>query len=150
MCKKIRTSLERAAEIGSLFFFSLLSLQIVLYSLSGGFNFSVSPSHFIPKSLLYLSGFPGSSVVKNLTCKAEDTGNSGVWEDPLEEGMAIPSSILAWRIPWTEEPSHYSPWDRRESNRAEATEHTGEGGRGFPALPSGSTILCITAGPWAK
>jgi len=25
------------------------------------------------------------------------------WEDPLEEGMAIHSSILAWRIPWTEE-----------------------------------------------
>ena len=27
------------------------------------------------------------------------------WEDPLEEGMAIHSSILAWRIPWTEGPS---------------------------------------------
>ena len=27
------------------------------------------------------------------------------WEDPLEEGMATHSSILAWRIPWTEEPS---------------------------------------------
>ena len=26
------------------------------------------------------------------------------WEDPLEEGMAMYSSILAWRIPWTEEP----------------------------------------------
>ena len=26
------------------------------------------------------------------------------WEDPLEEGMAIHSSILAWKIPWTEEP----------------------------------------------
>ena len=26
------------------------------------------------------------------------------WEDPLEEGMAIHSSILAWRRPWTEEP----------------------------------------------
>ena len=26
------------------------------------------------------------------------------WEDPLEEGMAAQSSILAWRIPWTEEP----------------------------------------------
>ena len=27
-----------------------------------------------------------------------------IWEDPLEEGMATHSSILAWRIPWTEEP----------------------------------------------
>ena len=26
------------------------------------------------------------------------------WEDPLEEGMATHSSILAWRIPWTEDP----------------------------------------------
>jgi len=26
------------------------------------------------------------------------------WEDPLEKGMATPSSILAWKIPWTEEP----------------------------------------------
>ena len=26
------------------------------------------------------------------------------WKDPLEEGMATHSSILAWRIPWTEEP----------------------------------------------
>ena len=28
------------------------------------------------------------------------------WEDPLEEGMATHLSILAWRIPWTEEPVH--------------------------------------------
>ena len=27
------------------------------------------------------------------------------WEDPLEEGMATHSNILAWRIPWTEEPN---------------------------------------------
>ena len=33
------------------------------------------------------------------------------WEDPLEKGMAIHSSVLAWRIPWTEEPGGlYSPW----------------------------------------
>ena len=32
-----------------------------------------------------------------------DTGSLG-WEDPLREGMAIHSSILAWRISWTEEP----------------------------------------------
>ena len=29
-------------------------------------------------------------------------------ENPLEEGMATDSSILAWRIPWTEEPGEYS------------------------------------------
>ena len=34
------------------------------------------------------------------------------WKDPLEKGMATHSSILAWRIPWTEEPAggYSSPW----------------------------------------
>ena len=35
-------------------------------------------------------------------------------EDPLEEEMATHSSILAWRIPWTEEPGSYSPWGSQE------------------------------------
>ena len=34
-------------------------------------------------------------------------------EDPLEKEMATHSSILAWRIPWTEEPGGYSPWGRK-------------------------------------
>ena len=38
-------------------------------------------------------------------------------EDPLEEGMATHSSILAWKIPWTEEPG--GPWGRKESNTTE-------------------------------
>ena len=29
------------------------------------------------------------------------------WEDPLEKGKATPSSILAWRLPWTEEPGRH-------------------------------------------
>ena len=33
-------------------------------------------------------------------------------EELLEESMATPSSILAWRIPWTEELAGYSPWGR--------------------------------------
>ena len=33
-----------------------------------------------------------------------DVGSIPGWEDPLEEGIATHSSILAWRIPWTEEP----------------------------------------------
>ena len=35
------------------------------------------------------------------------------WKDLLEEGMATHSSILAWRIPWTEEPGGYSPQNSR-------------------------------------
>jgi len=38
-------------------------------------------------------------------------------EDPLEEEMAIFSSFLAWRIPWTEELMGYSPQGYKESDR---------------------------------
>ena len=47
-------------------------------------------------------------------------------EDPLEEGMATHSSVLAWRIPWTESLSGYSPgWGAgdKESDTTEATPH---------------------------
>ena len=59
-------------------------------------------------------------MVKNLPASAEDAGNLGSipesgrfpggghgtlgWDDPLEKGMATHSIILAWEIPWTEEP----------------------------------------------
>ena len=46
-------------------------------------------------------------VVKNLPANAGDIREEGSipgLEDPLEEGMVAHSSILAWRIPWTEEP----------------------------------------------
>ena len=49
-------------------------------------------------------GFPGGSVVKNLPAMQETWVQSLGQEDPLEEGMATNSNILAWRIPWTEEP----------------------------------------------
>ena len=42
------------------------------------------------------------------------------WEDSLEKEVATHSSILAWRIPWTEEPVGHSPWDHKESD---VTEH---------------------------
>ena len=46
-------------------------------------------------------------VVKNPPANVGDVRGAGSvsgWEDPLGEGMATHSSILAWRIPWTEEP----------------------------------------------
>ena len=43
-------------------------------------------------------------MVQNPPAKLETQVQSLGWEDPLEEGMATQSSILAWRIPWTEEP----------------------------------------------
>ena len=48
--------------------------------------------------------FPIAQTVKNLPAMQETQVRSLGWEDPLEKGMAIHSSIFAWRIPWTEEP----------------------------------------------
>ena len=54
---------------------------------------------------LHIRGFPGSSDGKESACNAEDLRVQSLgWEDPLEKGMATHSSILAWRIPCTEEP----------------------------------------------
>ena len=52
-----------------------------------------------------IQGFPGGSVVKNLPANAGDTGSILGQENPMREEMATHSSILAWRISWTEEPS---------------------------------------------
>ena len=45
-----------------------------------------------------------AQTVKNLSAMQETQVHFLGWEDPLEKGMAIHSSILAWIIPWTEEP----------------------------------------------
>ena len=47
---------------------------------------------------------PVGQMVKNLPARQETWVRSLDGEDPLEKGMATHSSILAWRIPWTEEP----------------------------------------------
>ena len=60
--------------------------------------------------------FPCGSVVKNSPAMLEP---QEIWvqslgrEYTLMEGMATQTSILAWRVPWTEEAGGYSPWDRR-------------------------------------
>ena len=51
-----------------------------------------------------LQGFPGDSVAKNLPGNARDTGLIPGLEDTLEEEAAAHTSILAWKVPRTEEP----------------------------------------------
>ena len=58
---------------------------------------------------LHSLGFPGGSVVKNLPTMQEAQVPSLGWEDSLEKEMATHSSIPAWEIPWTEEPSVLQP-----------------------------------------
>ena len=57
--------------------------------------------------------------VKNLPADARGAGRSLGWEDSLEKEMATHSSILAWKIPWAEEPAGYHPWGLRQLNRTE-------------------------------
>ena len=70
-------------------------------------NFSIWVSWSFPQHLKWrisYIGLPSWLMVKNLPAMWENWVWSLGWEDPLEEAMATCSSILAWRIPWTEEP----------------------------------------------
>ena len=53
---------------------------------------------------LVAGAFLVAQTVKNLAAMQETWVRSVGWEDPLEKGMATHCSILAWRIPWTEQP----------------------------------------------
>ena len=67
-----------------------------------------------------LPGLPWCQTVKNLPVMEETKVQSLGQEDPLEKGMATHSSILAWRIPWTEEPGgvQFMGWQRVRHDRA--------------------------------
>ena len=58
--------------------------------------------------------------VKNLPSMQETCAPSLGREDSLEKEMATHSSILAWRIPWTEEPGGYSPRGHKELDTTES------------------------------
>ena len=60
-----------------------------------------------------------AQMVKNPPAIQETWGRPLGWEDPLEKGMATHSSILAWRIPWTEEPVRLQFMGHKELDTAE-------------------------------
>ena len=68
-------------------------------------------------------GFPGGSVVKNLPAVQETWVQSLGWEDPLKKEMATHSSILAWEIPWTEDPGELQSMGLQRVRHDLATEH---------------------------
>ena len=74
---------------------------------------------FIHYFLMYEEASLVAQMVKSLPAMWETQVQTLGWEDPLEKGMAIHSSILAWRIPWAEEPSGYSPCNHNESDMTE-------------------------------
>ena len=68
-------------------------------------------------------------MVKNLPVMQETRVQSLGWEDPLEEEMATHSIILAWEIPWTEEPGKLQSMGWQESDTTENSNHI------FSSLP---------------
>ena len=100
----------------------LLSSNLAWHLPYPGMAWSTLPSLCIHAHLQFvpLLGFPGGSTVKNLPAKRKTWVWSLGGEDPLEKGLATHSSILAWRIPWTEKPGvGYSPWGHRELDTTE-------------------------------
>ena len=66
-------------------------------------------------------------MVKNLPAMQETWVRSLGWDDPLEKEMAIHSSILAWRIPWTENSMQgYNPWGCKEQDTTERLSVNGK------------------------
>ena len=59
---------------------------------------------FLAENCMDLGASLVAQLVKNMPAMLETWVQSLGWEDPLEKGKATHSSILAWRIPWTEEP----------------------------------------------
>ena len=66
----------------------------------------------------------GAQSLKSLTAMQETWVQSLGWGDPLEKEMATHSSILAWRIPWTEEPGRLQSMGSQESDTTERLTHT--------------------------
>ena len=87
--------------------------QIVIFNLifsSKGYAFQIAYALGINSG-----NFPNSSVGKESSCNAGDRVQFLGQEDPLEKEMATHSSILAWRIPWTEVPGRLQSMRLQES-----------------------------------
>ena len=60
-----------------------------------------------------------TGMVKDLPAMQETQVRSLGWEDPLQEGMSTHSSILAWKIPWMEEPGRLQSMGCKKLDRTE-------------------------------
>ena len=71
----------------------------------------------IDGKLSQLWGFPGGSAIKNPPANARDLGSIPGSERTLEKEMAVHSSVLAWKIPWTEEPGRLQSMGSQKSRQ---------------------------------
>ena len=89
--------------------------KIILWCVCGVLPYSFVFNHC--KILSSNSGFSlAAETVKNLPVVQETLVRSLDWGDPLEKEVATPSSILAWRIPWIEEPGGLQSTGSQESD----------------------------------
>ena len=77
---------------------------IAPWTVADTYSTHISLAYCILKLIIIFIGFSGGSDGKESASNAGDLVWSLGWEDPPEKGMATHSSILAWEIPWTEEP----------------------------------------------
>ena len=91
---------SRSIHVWSVIF---LAMSVGYVTILGFIKVYIGFMHFF-LFILYLMGLPWWLSGKESACNAGDTGLILGQEDALEEEMAIHSSILVWRGPWTEEP----------------------------------------------
>ena len=148
MCIYVNFSLSKMIERGFFYFnWRIIALQCCIGSvihqesaiISHFFLFNNEMAILFPKvatrlmvaiklikdSLTISGASQVALMVKNPAANAGDKKKKQLqylsWEDTLEEGMATQSRILAWRIPWTEEPGRLRSIGRTESGMTEAT-----------------------------
>ena len=97
------------------------------------------------------TGFPGGTSGKEPTCQCRRHKRCGfdpwVWKNPLEEGMATHSSILAWRIPRTEEPGRLWSIGLQSQTRLKrlSTHSHDDQISGLPCFPSLLPSQCLSS-----
>ena len=119
ICPESAYSMFLFLSVGAGILFSYLtSFHFPLYIAKGFIS-----NHLLihPKTCSFLYDehlvFPGGSVLTNPPTKQETRVWSLCWEVPLEKDMATHSSILAWEIPWTEEPGRLQSMGYKEKDK---------------------------------
>ena len=113
-------------------FFQLNSLlYIFYYSLVVSLDYHINSwiiesniNYYLYKLLYIVGGFLGGSDGKESACHAGDPGSIPGLERPPGKKMATHSSVLAWRIPWREEPKWSAVHGVKESDTTEELTHT--------------------------
>ena len=90
-----------------------------------------------------------AQTVKNLPVMWETRVQSLGWEDPLEKGMATHTSVLAWRIPWTEEPGGPESMGSQRAGHNGATSFTGVGDE-CDCLMASTFLSATLLGNWGE